>query len=951
MKIFNYKSRLNAPKPSNRFKKFWQKLTGKKIVTWIFRAAAIGVVVLAALFLYYSKDLPNPGKLVARNVPESTKILSRDGQLLYEIHGEFKRTQVGLDQISDDAEHATIAIEDSNFYNHRGISVKGILRSIFVDVTSGSKAQGGSTITQQFVKWAILSRDKAFTRKIKEVILAIEIEARFSKDEILNFYLNEIPYGRNAYGIEAAAQAYFNKSAKDLTLGESAYLAALPQAPTFYNPLGPNRESLDARQKRVLQNMKDQGYISEEKLQEALAEKITFSPIHNSITAPHFVLYVQDQLAKKYGEKTVQEGGLKVYTTLDLRLQEIAEKAVKEGADRNVKNSGSYNAGLVAMDPKTGQILAMVGSKDYFGTSEPDGCLTGKKCKFDPNVNVTTSNRQPGSSFKPYAYVTAFKKGSGYSPASLLFDVVTNFGNYEPHNYDNGQRGPVSIRQALAGSLNIPAVKILALVGVNNVTQTARDMGITSPMADCGLSLVLGGCDVKLIDHVAAYSTLATLGERHDKTAILKIEDRSGKIIEEFSDKSERVLDPEAAFQVVDIMKDNQARSYVFGPNSSLTIPNRTVAAKSGTANKWLDQWTLGFTPSLAAGVWAGNNDHSEPKQSSASDGSKTAAPIWNQFMREALKDTPNEEFKEPDGMERVNVDSLSGKLPTDFTPTTKSELFASYNVPKDRDDVHVAVRVPNSLPPSFGDPNPDQQQSSGETVRIYTILHSEKPDSSNWEEPVVRWALAHGYEYPPGGSEYVYRKPDDVDITDGSFSIEITDPKDNAIITKVPFNVSVSTANPSGIAKMDLVIDGDLIQTITSQPFTFQVTQKYSEGYHTIAVRATSKDGKTTSTSIPVQFSSTNSQSLTLTSPNSNSIASQGMILTATSSVQFNAIGFYYQSGKQAQLISAAGADITDSGYEYTANWDSLPKAGIYKVFARSSSGVESQKITIIVP
>jgi 1A family penicillin-binding protein len=951
MRTFDYHTPSGPTKKSNRFtqpfKRFWKNLNKKKVTTWLFRAIAIGVVLVAFLFLYYSKDLPNPGKLIDRNVPESTKILSRDGQLLYEVHGEFKRTQVTLNDISDDAEHATVAIEDKNFFNHRGISLTGILRSVFVDIVKGEKAQGGSTITQQFVKNAILSKDKAFTRKIKEIILAIELEARFSKAEILNFYLNEIPYGRNAYGIEAASEAFFNKHAKDLTLAESAYLSALPQAPTFYNPLGPNRDALDARQKRVLTAMKEQGYINQEQFDQAANEKVTFSPLRNAIKAPHFVLYVQDQLAKKYGEKTVEEGGLKVYTTLDLRLQEIAENAVKEGAEKNLKNSKSHNAALVAMDPKTGQILAMVGSKDYFGEQSPAGCISGKNCKFDPNVNIAVTPQQPGSSFKPYAYVTAFKKEKGFSPASVLFDVVTDFGGgYKPQNYSNNQRGPVSIRQALAGSLNIPAVKILALVGVEDVTQTARDLGITSPMSDCGLSLVLGGCDVKLLDHVNGYASLATLGERHDKTSILKIEDRSGKILEEFEDKSERVLDPEAAYQVVDIMKDNGARTYVFGPNSSLTIPGREVAAKSGTANKWLDQWTLGFTPSLVAGVWSGNNDNSEPVQGSVSDGSQTAAPIWNKFMREALKDSPKEEFKHPDGMQRIAIDTLSGKLPTELSKDVHSELFASYNAPKERDNVHVAVKIDILT----GQPATESTPPEQTTVKVFTNIHSEKPGNPNWEDPVIRWVLGSGtYELPPNGSIYVHDLPDGGTDPNAGVTISITDPQSNTTINKSPFTVSVSASYPAQISKMELVIDGTTKQSTSQQPYTFTVNEKLGDGSHTIAIRATTKDGKIVNTSIPINYSSNQSQTLTLTSPSSGNL-NFPVTLTAQSNVLFDAVGFYYQSGNSAKLIGSTQGVSGGGVYTYTLDWEDQPKSGIYKLFARSDTGLNSQKISVIV-
>ena len=554
----------------------------KNIFTLLFRIFAISILFLALLFLYYAKDLPDPNKLLNREVPESTKIFDRGGKLIYEIHGEAKRTLVGLDQMGPYIKDASIAIEDKDFYQHHGISITGILRSAVRYVKNlGPSGGGGSTLTQQFVKNAILAnKDGIFGRKIPEAILSLEIEARFSKDDILKLYLNEIPFGRNAYGIQAAAESYFNKDAKDLTLAESAYLAALPQAPTYYNPLGLHRDALDRRKNTVLTNMREQGYITVEQEQQAKEETVEFIKPNTAITAPHFVVWVQDYLASKYGEKTLEEGGLRVYTSLDLRLQETAEKAVSEGVAKNAEKYNAHNAALVAIDPKTGQILAMVGSKDYFADPEPAGCIPGKNCVFEPNVNVALSQLQPGSSFKPYVYVTAFGPDFKYSPATMLVDVVTNFGTYNgrayaPQNYDGRERGPVSMRSALAGSLNIPAVKTLDLVGVDKAVETARSLGITSPMADCGLSLVLGGCEVRLLDHVAAFSVLANGGVKNEKTPILKILDKDGNTLEEYKDNPKEVINPQSAYQLVNIMTDDSARAYIFGAGSALTLPGR----------------------------------------------------------------------------------------------------------------------------------------------------------------------------------------------------------------------------------------------------------------------------------------------------------------------------------------------------------------------------------------
>jgi 1A family penicillin-binding protein len=853
MRIYNYKNKDNKSSVKKRlsFKFNWKR---KNLLTWFFRIFAVGLIFIALTFAYYAKDLPDPNKLLERKVAESTKIYARDNSLLYEIHGEAKRTLVNLDQISPDLQHATIAIEDKDFYNHHGLYFKGIFRSIFrYAINLGPSGGGGSTLTQQFVKNAILNNDKSFDRKIREAILSLSLEAKFSKNDILKLYLNEIPYGRNAYGIEAAAQSYFNKDAKDLTLAQSAYLAALPQSPSRYNPLGPNRKILDGRKDHILSLMREQGYINAEQEKKAKEEKVEFTKTRTAITAPHFVFMVQDYLAQKFGEKTLQEGGLKVYTTLDPALQKIAEEAVKTGVEKNGKKYNANNASLVAIDPKTGQILALVGSKDYFGTPQPEGCTPGKNCLFEPNVNVAISERQPGSSFKPYVYVTAFGKDFKYAPATMLLDVTTNFGKYGdkdyiPQDYDGKERGPISMRSALAGSLNIPAVKTLALVGVDNAVQTARNLGITSPLSDCGLSLVLGGCEVKLIDHVAAYSSLANGGVKNEKTAILKIEDSNGKILEEFKENPQTVLDPQAVYLLTSIMTDNTARTYVFGPNSPLILPGRKVAAKTGTTQKWHDGWTLGFTPSLAAGVWTGNNDGTYLKK--GADGVLVAAPIWHDFMEKALKDKPAEDFFQPVGIKHVVVDELSGKLPTTNTPSTKDEVFADYSVPTQTDDVHQVAAIDSLTNQPATNLTPPNQI----IYEKLTVLHSEKPELPAWENAVIAWALANGYKYPQGLGQ-----PLPPDNNSDNPSVNILEPLEDSNILSSPFNINVSAAGKNSISRVDVYIDGNVVASLASQPYFFTIYNKYPTGQHTIAVKAVDILGKSADTSVNVNFGPAN--------------------------------------------------------------------------------------------
>lgn len=938
MKIYSFEH--VSERSVKHVRKAWKWATQNKrlLLTWAFRAFAIGIALLALMFVYFSFTLPDPNTLLQRTVPESTKIYDRNGELLYEIHGEAKRTLVQLDAISPFVKNATVAVEDKDFYKHSGVSFRAILRSLWVDITSGSKSQGGSTITQQFVKNALLTKDKKISRKIKEVILSIELEARYSKDQILQLYLNEIPYGRNAYGIEAAAKSYFNKTAKDLTLAESAYLSALPQSTTYYNPFGPNRDALDRRQQTILSLMEAQGYITSTEKEAALQEKVVFTPPQNSLKAPHFVLYVQNYLADKFGEESLEEGGLKVYTTLDLNLQTMAEKAIAERAEKNAKTYNANNAALVAIDPKTGQILSMVGSKDFFGESQPAGCKPGKDCLFDPSVNVALSLRQPGSSFKPYVYLTAFKKEFGYAPASMLMDVTTNFGSYGgksyiPKNYTGANFGPVSMRQALAGSLNIPAVKTLALVGVNNAIKTAKDLGITSNFNDCGLSLVLGGCEVKLLDHTGAYAAIANGGVRNTVTPILKIESRTGEVLEEYREKSERVVDSEAVYELTSIMTDNAARSYIFGVNNPLTLPGRQLACKTGTTNEWRDGWTMCFTPSIAVGVWAGNNYFKEPMKRNA-DGVVVAAPIVNSFLKQALAGKPAEEFTQPNGIQRIAVDAVSGKLPTSYTPQTKEEVFASYSAPTKYDDVHVVVRIDKTTGLAATNLTPPENIE----FRSYTVFRSERPDDDAWEDPVRKWMESKGYAYPPSGSSYG-TQPEGSDAP----QVTIQQPQNGSRITQSPFTVQTKVSNTNSVAKVDLLIDGQVIETKTAEPYTFVVTRKILDGEHTLAIQVTDTYGRTADTSIQATFSTTSS--LSIVSPKKDQEISSPVAFQAVSNDNLGTVTFYLDD---APIGGSVGIRMQDGSYAYSTLWDA-PAPGTYILQARAN-GATSSKITFTV-
>ncbi len=820
--------------------KLFKDWSWKKGLKYGLYLCGLGLIGGSILFFIVSLSLPNPNKLSSRVVAQSTKIYARDETtLLYEIHGEAKRTLIELSEVPDYMKNATIAIEDKDFYKNNGVDITGIFRALLKDIMSGDlHGQGGSTITQQFVKNAILTNEKTFTRKVKEAVLAIEIEQKFSKDEILKLYLNEIPYGQNAYGVEAAAQTYFNKHAKDISLAEAAYLAAIPQAPTYYSPSGSHRDRLDARKDAVLENMHKQGYINESQMNEAKQTVVEFSKVRTAIKAPHFVQYVQEQLAEEYGEKTLEEGGLKVVTTLDWDMQQMAEKAVTDGVAKNEKQYKATNASLVAIDPKTGQILAMVGSRDYFD-DEHDG-----------QVNVALRPRQPGSSFKPYVYATAFKKGM--SPASMLIDVRTTFGSYAgkdytPNNYDGTSHGPVTIRKAMAGSLNVPAVKALYLAGVQDSIDTAKDLGIVNTDMDadhCGLSLVLGGCEVMLLDHVSAMGVFANMGVRNDHSPILKISDSKNKILEEYKEAPHEVINPQYAYEIVSIMTDNDSRAFVFGPRSPLTLPDRPVGAKTGTTQAWKDGWTLGYTPSLVAGVWAGNNDGSLMK--AGADGVLVAAPIWHQFMVEATKGKPVEQFQVPDGIQNLYVDAVSGKLPTEFTPITRQDVFAKDAVPTKYDDVHVGVKI-NRL-------NGKLATSSTPTelieTRTYTVFHSEVPDNPSWEGPVRSWALAAGYTYPP------------TELDDGSVNPEFSktqvafvNPRnDDKVSSSFDVNLDVTGDKPENI---EMYLEGEYLGRRSNEPYTFHVDFA-TKGWKTLLAVVNMPNGERIESSIRVEVTET---------------------------------------------------------------------------------------------
>ncbi len=691
-----------------------------------FLLGILGIVGIGGIFAYYAQDLPSASSISEIKIPESTKIYDRTGLvLLYDIHGEYKRTIIPIDTIPQYVKTATIVAEDDNFYNHFGLDFSGVARAILTNLKGKKVKQGGSTITQQLIKNIYLSPERTLSRKIKELILALEMEVKYSKDEILNFYLNAVPYGSNAYGIEAASQTFFNKNAKDLTLAESALLASLPKAPTYYSPFGNNPDELKNRQEYLLGRMRALGYIKESELQGAKGEEMAYSKDLTGIKAPHFVMYIIDQLEQTYGQDQLKSSGFTVTTSLDWKLQQEAEGVVTEWAKKNEKRFGAKNAALVALDPASGEILAMVGSRDYFDL-ENDG-----------NVNVAMRLRQPGSSFKPFAYARAFEKG--YTPDTIVFDVETNFGvqgaeEYMPRNYDGEFRGPMTLKDALAQSINIPAIKVLYLAGLADTIKLARSFGITSLNNDpshYGLSLVLGGGDVTLLEETAAYGVFSQDGIYNKPNALLKVASKVGETLAEPNINPKEVLDPEVARLITSILSDNDLRSPIFGPNSYLNLPNIPAAVKTGTTQESRDAWAVGYTKDIVVGVWVGNNLPSEMPNAS---GAAAAAPIWNNFMKKAyeIRGWDPKNFTPPKPIATTKP-ILNGSLgdPLVFSINVASGKIATEQTPKELVQERTFYE-PHSLLYFIQKDNPQGPPPSDPSL---------DPQFELWESAVQKWA------------------------------------------------------------------------------------------------------------------------------------------------------------------------------------------------------------------
>lgn len=594
-------------------------------------------IFIPLLVIIFLQDLPNPGLLGIGQVQQTTKIYDRNNNLLFQIYASQNRTYIPLSSIPKDLQNATIAIEDKNFYANPGFDALAIVRAAYSDF-SGQSFQGGSTITQQLIKSTLLTSEQSVQRKVKEIILAFWAQHMYTKNQILEMYFNQVPYGGMTWGAEAAAQTYFGEDVKDLDLAQSAFLAGLPKAPSVYSPYGATPNLWKQRQKDVLQRMQELGYISKDQEDQALSETLTFDPPQNPIQAPHFVMYVKDLLVQKYGLEMVEKGGLRVKTSLDLNIQNQAQNIVSDEVQKDQNLNISNGAALIT-DPKNGDILAMIGSKDY--NDQNDG-----------NVNLTTSLRQPGSSIKLVTYTAALS--NGFTAATILDDTPVSYTSpgaptYSPVNYDGAFHGRVPLRIAFANSFNIPAVKTLNAIGIPTMVNFAKKMGITTwkDPKNYGLSITLGAAEVKMVDMATVYGVIANEGKRVNLDPILEITDTQGNVIEKKQTSPQNVVDPGVAFIISSILSDNAARTLEFGPNSPLNIPGRTVSVKTGTTDIKRDNWTIGFTPSYLVATWVGNNDNTPMSQNLAS-GITGAAPMWNRIMTYLLNKKTDEKFSVP---------------------------------------------------------------------------------------------------------------------------------------------------------------------------------------------------------------------------------------------------------------------------------------------------------------
>ena len=814
-----------------------QHLTTIRSLTWkkfFFGAFAVFFFMVGVLLVWAATvKLPDISTFEARKIANSSKITDRTGEIvLYDIHQSVRRTEIPLEEMGLNIKNAVVAIEDGHFYTHNGIRPTSIVRAVFVNALQGSFSQGGSTITQQIIKNTLLNTNKTVARKVKEWVLALKLERHFTKDQILQIYLNDAPFGSTIYGVQEAAKAFFNKDAKDLSIAESAYMAAMIPAPSYYSPFGQHKDKLTARKDLVLKKMAEDGYITAEQEASAKKEVVTFNPsASNSIKAPHFVFYILDYLQKKYGVDVMENGGYTIRTTLDYELQQKAEALTAEYAKDNEKKYRSTNSALLAIDPTTGHIVSMVGSRDYFDKT------------IDGAYNIVTAQRQPGSSFKPFVYLTALAKG--YTPETILFDVPTEFSTnctaasvplpgytekdcYNPDNFDNKFKGPISLRSAIAESRNIPSVKLLYLVGVDTAVATAHTLGITTLKnpQEIGLSLVLGGGEVRLLDMVGAYGVLANSGIKNTTTGILEIKDSKGTLIEEYEPTPTQVLEKNPILQLNDILSDPIARTPTFG--TSITIPN--VAVKTGTTNEEKDAWIIGYSPTLAVGVWSGNNNN----KSMTSGGAAVSGPLWKAFMTEALKKYPAAPFEKPIpetdttlkpvlrgewmGNTTVDIDKITGLRATINTPPESKVQ----RVITDVQDILYWVDKTDPRGPIPTNPYKDPQ------FRL-------------WNPAVQAWWVQNAARYNITSVGDLPTEYENIHTNQNASPLTVTGLPQSLRSTETSV-LSITTPGLYPLTAVDVYINNDYITTLAA-PFKFTFTPSnysYTPGVYTIKLIGT---------------------------------------------------------------------------------------------------------------
>lgn len=829
------------------------------IATGFMILVGVGLLFVILVFAFFARQLPNPDTLLERSYELSTKLYDRNGELIYEVFGEKNRTLVKLEDIAPQVADATLAVEDSGFYQHQGFSFIGMLRAV-KNMLLGQSLQSGSTLTQQVIKNTLLSQDQTLTRKIKELILSLQLEQAYSKNEILQMYLNETPYGGQNYGVYSAAKAYFNKDPRDLSIAESAYIAGLPQSPSVYSPYSQNPDLGLARKDYVLYLMNVRGwleedgkrhYLNEEEYNKAKEEELVFDAAKVAFKAPHFIFYVKDLLVKLYGEDVMEQGGLKVTTSLDLKTQEMAETILNEEVTKAEKEN-VWNGSMVVLDSKTSQILAMVGSKDYNGDSAPEGCLSGQAgeggCKFDPYVNVATSSRQPGSAIKPITYATMLAQGY---PASFPFlDVQTVFPGsspdkpYIPVNYDGTFRGPMSMRKSLGNSLNIPAVKALSIVGIDNMISMAEKMGIHTftDRQRYGLALTLGGGETKLLELTTAYNVFASEGIHRETSPFIEIKDSNDTPLYKWNDSGQQVLSKEVAFLIWDMLSDDGARSEAFGAGSLLNIKGHRVAVKTGTTDDKRDNYAMGFTPQITVGVWVGNsnNDKMNPYIASGISG---ATPIYSRFFTEYLTahniTIEDEKVKPSDNLEKVEIDSLSGMLPVKEFPT-RQEWFIKGTKPTTQSTWYKNLEVCDT------DRNlaNDSCRDDGNTdTDLFVKVEAERPE---WQTGVDAWIKEHYNDderyFPPSIETILKFKDGDVENKDEVYA-KIVGVRDGGTVPLL-FRLNVEVSAYEDIDKVTIYMDDNKITEDSGKPFgyNFELTSN-DVGKHKFRVVATDEN------------------------------------------------------------------------------------------------------------